>query len=736
MYQEEELLEQCAELTVALKENEHVLQEKSDKLQRAEQALHQKGDELEKLKRILQNREQEIEMLRQYRSQFLSNLSHELRTPLNSILMLSEMFGQNRDGNLSGEQTELADTIYAAGISLAALVNEALDFAALDANKVIVYPEEVVLEELQTLLERNFRDKIEQKGLEFTIELAEDIPETIISDRERLEHILKNCLDNALKFTPKGSIHFAIHRPSDAVQLSSSRLDPSHTLAFSISDTGIGIPSEKHQQIFEAFQQAESGLNRSFEGVGLGLTVVEKLVHLLGGEIQLYSQQGKGSTFTLYLPETLGDLMAYVPSRLTQAEDREISVIEQLLEIGNIRDHRNTLSPDTFSVLIIENDPQSVKMLCACAHNYGIKYLIAGDGEAGLQLADQFRPNVIFLNAGLSSGFKGWKIMERLKDNFETRHIPVYFMSSHNVSREAVKIGAFDFLQKPFSEELLKAVFQHIHDLFSKLQRNLVILERSGKLAQDMRNWLRGAGVRVVNPVVAAKIEPLLPASALNCILVNFDESHEKALQFLEHIEKEAPSKSIPVIIYSRDTLSEEQEVHVKTFEHAFIIKKAYTLERVLDEMSLFLYLNSRDLPETQQKMLESLHPSQVSLKGKRFLLIDSDMRNGFTLAGDLEARGAETVICENIREAEEYLSQPSGLDLILFDAVIPGEDEYELLGQLRSVQQGKTLPIIVMKANGVRGDRLRYLKAGASDFIAKPVTLNRLISLLRVWLY
>ena len=736
MYREEELLEQCADLTVALKENEQLLQQKNDQLHRAEQALQHKIDELEKLKRILQNREQEIEVLRQYRSQFLSNLSHELRTPLNSILMLSEIFCQNQEENLSDNQMELADTIYAAGISLAGLVNEALDYAALDTNKVIVYPGEVALEELQNSIERSFRGKIEQKGLEFTVELAEDIPETIITDQERLEQILKNCLDNAMKFTPKGAIHLAIHRPSETVRLSSSRLEPGHALAFSISDTGIGIPEEKHQRIFEAFQQAESGLSRRFEGVGLGLTVAEQLVHLLGGEIQLSSQESKGSTFTLYLPETLGDIQAYMPSRLIRTEEKELPLVEQLLEIGNIRDHRHILQSDDFSVLIIEHDPESAKMLCACAHDHGIKYLIAGDGEAGLQLADQFKPNAIFLNAGLSSGFKGWKIMERLKDNFDTRHIPVYFMSSHNVSREAVKIGAFDFLQKPFSEELLKAVFQHIQKLFSKLQRNLVIVERSGKLAQDIRNWLRGAGVRVVNPVLTTQIEPLLSDGALNCVLVNFDENHEKALQFLEHIEKEAPSKSIPVVVYSQDTLSDEQDIHLKTFEHAFIIKRAYTLERVLDEMSLFLYLDSHELPSPQQKMLESLHPSQVSLKGKRLLLIDSDMRNGFTLAGELEARGAETVICESIKEAEEFLLKPSGFDMILFDAVVPGEDEYELLEQLRSMQQGKMLPIVVMKANGVRGDRLRYLKAGASDFIAKPVTLNRLISLLRVWLY
>ncbi|MCP4399429.1 MAG: response regulator [bacterium] len=735
MYQEE-LLEQCAELTVALKENEQLLQQKSDKLQHAEQALQQKNDELGKFKRIFQSREQEIEVLRQYRSQFLSNLSHELRTPLNSVLMLSEIFYRNREKNLSDDQIELAKTIYAAGIFLAGLVNEVLDFAALDANKLIVHPGKVALEELQNSIERSFRDKIEQKELEFTIELAEDIPETMITDRERLEHVLKNCLDNALKFTPKGTINLAVHRPSDAVQLSSSHLDPSHTLAFSISDTGIGIPPEKHQQIFEAFQQADNGLSRRFEGVGLGLTVVEKLVHLLGGEIQLYSQEGKGSSFTLYLPETLGDLHAYVPSALVQTENKEVEEIEHLLEIGNIRDNRNTLNPDDFSVLIIENDPQSVKMLCACAHNSDIKYLIAGDGKAGLQLADQFRPNVIFLNAGLISGFRGWKIMERLKDDFEIRHIPIYFMSSHDILHEAVKIGAFDFLKKPFSEGLLKAVFQHIRELFSNLQRNLVIVERSGKLAQNMRNWLRGAGVRVVNPVFAAKIEPLLPDGALNCILVNFDESHEKALQFLERIEKETPSKLLPVIIYSQDALSDEQEIHIKTFQHAVILKKAYTLERVLDEISLFLYIDNRDLPDVQQKMLESLHPSQVNLQGKRLLLVDYHMRSGFTLADALDARGARTIICENIQEAEEHLLKPAGIDLILFDAVVLGENEYELLEQLRNIQQEKALPIIVMKANGVRGDRLRYLEAGASDFIAKPVTLNRLISLLRVWLY
>lgn len=717
----------CAELSVLLQQQEDI-------------ARHRQ-EELDTFARLLQEKDQELARVRNEHSLFLSNISHELRTPLNSILILSEIFAENRDNNLTEKQQELARTIYQAGTALSDLVNEFLDFTVLEAHSLAIHVEDISVQTLCDKIASDFSVRVAQKGLRLLVDIAEDLPSSIRADRQQIHHIIHSLMSNAIKFTPpKGEIRLSFARPEKGVNLSFSGLKPQTAVAISVSDTGIGIPEDKLQTIFEAFHQLDSGLTRKYEGAGLGLAVARGLTHALGGELHVRSIEGQGSVFTVYVPEIYsGQTVPHVVSpRVLQDRfpQHELAQEERLLaEIGNIRDDRHRLTPYALSLLIIENDPGTVKLLFEHAHTNGFQCLIAEDGEAGMQLAEQYHPDAILLNLGLP-GLNGWKVMARFKDNFQTRHIPIYIISSQKRVRETMKMGALGYVRKPLDLNACTQMFRHVRHALSSSHKTLFLFESPSQMFNALQEWMRGTNVQVVNAEFATDVNDGLSQDMLACVVVNLTEEFEHGVEILNALTQTLENQTTPVVVYHEHALSFEQEMAIKTFEPHLILKKVYTPERLLDEVSLFLHLVISYFPASQQKMLELLHPSQMSFVNKQIFLIDDDMRSVFALSGELEGLGAEVVIAESPEEAERLLHSLSHVDAILLNVMLPGMDEFAFLKKVRETPTTARIPVLVMKADGVRGDRRRYIKAGANDYLSKPVDTNKLLSLLRVWLY
>ncbi len=709
-------------------------------LQQQEDAVRYQQEELDTLARLLQEKGQELTRLRRDHALFLSNISHELRTPLNSMLILSEIFAENREKNLTEKQQEISRTIYQAGMALSELVNEFLDFTVLENHSLAIHVEDIPLQAMFEKVSADFAVRMTQKELRFLIEAAEDAPVAIRTDRQQLQHILNCLISNAIKFTSQGGeIRLSLTRPERGVNLSFSGLKPQSAVAILVSDTGIGIPADKLQTIFEAFHQLDSGLTRKYEGAGLGLAVAKGLAHALGGELHVQSEEGQGSVFTLYLPEAYSGYGApqAVPSRALQ--DRfplePMQEERQLAEIGNIRDDRHRLTPYALSLLIVENDPGTVKLLFEHAHTNGFQCLIAEDGEAGLQLAEQYHPDAILLNLGLP-GLNGWKVMARFKDNFQTRHIPIYIISSQKRARETLKMGALGYIKKPLDLNACTQMFRHVRHAISESRKMLFLFEPAPHLADIMLGWMNGTNVQIVNAAFVSDVNENVSQDMLACVVVNLTAGFDEGVAVLNALTQTLENQMMPVIVYHEQALSFDQEMALKAFEHHIILKKVYTPERLLDEVSLFLHLVISYFPDSQQKMLELLHPSQVSFDNKHIFLVDDDMRSVFALSGELEGLGADVIIAESAEEAEKLLRSVTQIDAILLNVMLPNLDEFAFLKQARENSATARIPIFVMKADGVRGDRRRYIKAGANDYLAKPIDTNKLLSLLRVWLY
>ncbi len=714
--------------------------ELSTLLQQQEEAVRHQQEELDTLARLLQEKGQELTRLRRDHALFLSNISHELRTPLNSMLILSEIFAENREKNLTEKQQEISRAIYQAGMSLSELVNEFLDFTVLENHSLAIHAEDIPLQAMFEKVSADFAARMAQKELRFLMEVAEDAPASIRADRQQLQHAIQCLMSNAIKFTPQGGeIRLSLARPERGVNLLFSGLKPSSAIAILVSDTGIGIPADKLQTIFEAFHQLDSGLTRKYEGAGLGLAVAKGLANALGGELHVQSEEGQGSVFTLYLPEVYSGHGApqAVPSHVLQDRfpSEPMQEDRQLAEIGNIRDDRHRLTPYALSLLIIENDPGTVKLLFEHAHTNGFQCLIAEDGEAGMQLAEQYHPDTILLNLGLP-GLNGWKVMARFKDNFQTRHIPIYIISSQKRARETLKMGALGYVKKPLDLNACTQMFRHVRHAISESRKLLFLFEPSPQIAGTIQEWLNGTNVQIVNTTFASDINESVSQDTLACVVVNLTAGFDEGVTVLNALTQTLENQMLPVIVYHEQALSFDQEMALKAFEHHIILKKVYTPERLLDEVSLFLHLIIGYFPDSQQKMLELLHPSQVSFDNKHIFLVDDDMRSVFALSGELEGLGADVIIAESAEEAEKLLRSVTQIDAILLNVMLPNLDEFAFLTQARKNPATARIPIFVMKADGVRGDRRRYIKAGANDYLAKPIDTNKLLSLLRVWLY
>ncbi|MEN8220257.1 MAG: response regulator [Pseudomonadota bacterium] len=736
--QSEELQVQTEELQSQqeeLRQTNDELEERSKELERQKNetsqknlALEQSQVEMEKAKAAIENKAKELGLASKYKSEFLANMSHELRTPLNSLLILAQLLSDNDEKNLTDKQAEYARTIYNAGSELLTLINEILDLSKVEAGKIEVQPEEVSLTELVETVEHKFRPVAENKGLAFHSQLEEWLPSVLYTDGQRLKQIINNLLSNAFKFTSEGEIRLTIQRPQEV------DLGLEAAIAISVADTGIGIPKDKQQAVFEAFKQVDGSTSRHYGGTGLGLSISRQLARLLGGDLQLQSEEGKGTTFTLYLPEKF----EFRPEEV-EVPQEPITIIsgetEATPRAATMVDDRDNLSPEDNVLLIIEDDSIFYSIISNLAREKHFKYLLAEDGKTGLQLAEQYRPHAIILDVGLPQ-LDGWSVMERLKDNPDTRHIPVHFISAYEQSQDAKQMGAIGYLHKPVNMEQLGEAFKKIKHFVAKTVKKLLIVVNKESQGQQIMDLVGGGDVETTIAQSKAQALQYLNKATFECIILGVDAEQRSAFQLLEQLYQDERLSQVPVIIYAEREFSLDEEALLQRVRKTLTVKEVRSPERLLDEATLFLHQMEAKLAPDKQQMLQHVHDKETIFKGKKILIVDDDVRNVFALVSVLEEKSIDVFIGENGAEALALLDKVADIDLVLMDIMMPEMDGYEAMRKIREQSRFRQLPIIALTAKAMKGDKAKCIDAGANDYLAKPVDKNKLLSLMRVWLY
>lgn len=731
---EEQLKAQEEELRAAneeLEENSRMLEERQKEVSERNSALQSAQEQLEEKSRNL-------EISSRYKSEFLANMSHELRTPLNSLLILSRDLMTNRDGNLNADQVESAEVIYNSGNDLLNLISEILDLAKIESGKMTLNVAEMDITAVKSRLESNFRHMAESRGLDFDVVIDEDAPATLRTDAQRLDQILKNLLSNAIKFTNEGSVNVRFFRPHSDLDLSDSGLEAEFTCAIAVTDTGVGIPADKLGEVFEAFRQVDGTTSRSFGGTGLGLSISRELTRVLGGQLQVTSEEGSGSTFTLFLPleyaeHELSDNAPSVQPATGPAEPKQ--PVKAKAPVSSIEDDRDLVLEGERCVLIIEDDASFAGILGKLCHSKDFKFLHAATGEEGLHLTEEFRPDAIFLDIKLP-GIQGLDLLGRLKQNRELRHIPVHVMSVEESSAEAFQLGAIGFLNKPTERESLEQAFQKIEKFTTGRLRKLLIVEDD---QNQQKSIIKLIGNGDVTAVVAASGQAALETlqqGPVDCMILDLKLPDMSGFELLQRLTDQDGLVLPPTIVYTGRELSLEEVEKLRHYTQSIIIKGVQSPERLLDEASLFLHRMVASMPKQKQKMIRDLYDSDELFAGCKLLLADDDMRNVFALSKVLEQKGFEVFKAANGQKALDTLAAESSIDLVLMDIMMPVMDGLEAMRRIRSQPCFAKLPILALTAKAMKEDRSRCIEAGANDYLAKPVDVERLLSLLRVWLH
>ena len=753
--QQEELKasnEELEQQTELLKESEARLKQQREELQVSNEELEEKNQALEEQKRAiaeanraldakrgeLQEKAAELGRASRYKSEFLANMSHELRTPLNSLLLLAGDLAENTAGNLHADQVEAARVIQRSGNDLLALINEILDLARIESGHAEVHPEPVPLADLARTLEQAFAPQAAAKGLALAVRLAPDLPERLTTDRRRLEQVLRNLLSNALKFTEHGGIEVEIGRPSEAGAPTGAGLDPQQTIAFSVADTGIGIPADKHEAIFEAFRQADGGTARRYGGTGLGLAISRDLAVLLGGEILLASGPGAGSRFTLLLPEVGGgDAATGAAPAPRQAEPPAplASPARTARPAAPVADDRDDLAEADKRILIVDDDPTFAGLLRDHCRERGFKVVVAGTGEEGLRLAGELAPQGIILDIRLP-GIDGWAVLERVKGDAATRHIPVHIVSVDDARSDALQLGAVGFLQKPVDRARLNAALERLEEVFERPVKDLLLIEDDAGLRAEVCKLLSSDDLRIREAGSAAEALVALERERFDCMILDLGLPDMTGLELLERLAQQESMEVPPVVVYTGRELERDEEQALRRYAESIIVKGAKSPERLLDETSLFLHRVVAAMPERARRMIADLHDHDRLFRGRRVLLVDDDMRNVFALTRLLEAKGIEVLKAEDGRHALEQLAAGEPPDLIIMDIMMPVMDGYETMRRIRAQPHLAKVPIIALTAKAMKEDRAHCIEAGADDYLAKPVDTERLFSMMRIWLY
>jgi HAMP domain-containing protein/CheY-like chemotaxis protein/signal transduction histidine kinase len=735
----EGLLQQSQQLTVELQSQQKELQQTNEELaQKARQLAEQnaeverKNHEVEQARRALEEKAAELALTSKYKSEFLANMSHELRTPLNSILVLGQQLSQNPAGNLTTKQVEFARNIHSAGSDLFNLITDILDLSKIESGTVTVEAEEISFFLLRDSIERNFRHVAESKNLPFKVEFGQDLPRGITTDSKRLQQILKNLLSNAFKFTAQGQVEVRVHLAPDGWTPGHPMLSRvSQVVAFAISDTGIGIASEKQKLIFEAFQQADAGTSRKYGGTGLGLSISRELAALLGGEIRLNSAVGKGSVFTLYLPL----LFSERPAAKIYPEAFATSIATPASREEVIPDDRDKMEPGDQSILIVDDDPHYARVLLELARDKGFKGIVASRGHSALTLARQFQPSAITLDIHLPD-MLGWTVLNNLKVNPATRHIAVHIISVEEERSHALARGAFAYAVKPATTDALEKCFDRIARFIEPHVKRLLVVEDDEIESKSIVELLGHDDIEISVAGSGAEALNKLLDRSFDCCVLDLTLPDMSGFDLLARIQEEPTLCEIPIVVFTGKSLTQEEEAKLRLVAKSVLVKDAQSPERLFDETALFLHREVARLPDAKRDMLQQLHASNKVLRGRKVLIVDDDARNIFALTTMLENEEMSVISATNGRRAIEIVREQPDLGVVLMDIMMPEMDGYQTMQEIRRDPQFSTLPILALTAKAMKGDRDKCLAAGASDYIAKPVDTNELTSLLRVWLH
>ncbi|MCU1239063.1 MAG: sensor hybrid histidine kinase, partial [Candidatus Solibacter sp.] len=759
----EQLLKQSQALAEQLQKTNAELEEKAHLLAEQKNEVENKNKEVEQAKAALEEKAEQLSLTSKYKSEFLANMSHELRTPLNNLLILAQMLAENGESTLTPKQVKYAETIHSSGTDLLALINDILDLSKIESGKMDVQIGSVRFTEMLDFCSRTFRHVADGKGLDFSIELDENLPtDTIITDSKRLQQVLKNQISNALKFTEHGSVKLRMERATSGWSASHAILGRAKSvIAFSVTDTGIGIPFDKQRIIFEAFQQADGTTSRKYGGTGLGLSISRELTRLLGGEIRLKSASGVGSTFTLYLPQTYVAVLSSARAELQWAmpvnegparpnglmiessePEREMDFIlptpspapAALVHEIEIDDDRNLVQPQDAVLLIVEDDVTFARILVDLAHDRGIKALVAVSGGAALALAREFNPGAITLDISLPD-MAGWTILDRLKHEPATRHIPVHIISGDENRRRGLALGAMTYLEKSVTKEKLNDAFDAIHHSLERRVKKLLVVTAEDAGQTDWQMTLGGRDVETIVAGSGGAALAVVKQQYLDCVVIDLAIADLPAADLVNEIHSEVGPISPPIVVYSPHPVGLQRESDIRSLGRLGVVRFADSPDRLLEETVLMLHRADADLSELQRGTLSETRHRDSTLKGKKVLVVDDDVRNIFALTSVLEQHDLQVVHAENGRAGIEMLLKTPDVDGVLMDIMMPEMDGYETMRAIRKIPEFRTLPIFAVTAKAMKGDRAKCIEAGASDYITKPVDLEQLFSVLRVWL-
>lgn len=741
--QSEELLAQHSELesinaelevqTEKLQASEEELRVQQEELQQSNEELAERSALLEEKNLEIQKKSEDLELSTRYKSEFLANMSHELRTPLNSILLLSRLLSENGEENMTQEQIEFAKVINSSGHGLLGLIDEILDLSKIEAGKMELEFQDIAMNEVTSSLKALFTEVAREKGITFKVE-ADNAPVVIRTDKMRLEQILKNLISNAIKFTSEGSVTLQVNTTED------------NMVSFAVKDTGIGIPREKQPLIFEAFQQADGSTKRKYGGTGLGLSISRELAKLLQGDIALESTPGEGSIFTLTIPVigsgaihiverpvTMPETTPAADAQATENKEPEKKYISLTIP-ESIEDDRDTLQDGDKTILIVEDDVNFAKSLLQFTRKRGYKGITTVRGDLALGLALKYKPVGILLDIELPVK-SGWEVMEELKNDPETRHIPVHIMSSHKLKQESLLKGAVNFLDKPVAYEQIPEIFTRIEHIVNRESQKVLIFEDNPKHAKALAYFLEANDINSeIRSEVSEGID-ILQKDEVHCVILDMGVPDRQAYEVLESVKKDKELENLPIIVFTGKSLSMKEELKIKKYADSIIVKTAHSYQRMLDEVSLFLHL-VEEKKNGKKEELKKMNLLNNVLNGKTVLVVDDDVRNIYSLTKSLETLKMNVITAIDGKEALKSLDENPNVDVVLLDMMMPNMDGYETATRIRQNPRFKNLPVIAVTAKAMTGDREKCINAGASDYITKPVDVDQLMSLLRVWLY
>lgn len=723
--------------TQKLQASEEELRVQQEELQQTNEELAERSVLLEERNTEIQKKSEDLEISTRYKSEFLANMSHELRTPLNSILLLSRLLSENNDKNMNDEQIEFAKVIQSSGNGLLGLIDEILDLSKIEAGKMELEFIDITTKEITDTLKSLFNEVAKEKNIEFKI-VTDNAPLVIKSDKVRLEQILKNLISNAIKFTAQGSVTLEIkkHETNDKLVL------------FTVKDTGIGIPREKQPLIFEAFQQADGSTKRKYGGTGLGLSISRELAKLLMGEITLKSSANEGSEFTLTIPIT-----GVAVEQLSKKEEQEDLVAQEAITLAekieeqkknmylspaipeDIPDDRDAIEEQDKVILIVEDDTNFAKSLLEFTRKRGYKGIVSVRGDHALNLAMMYKPVGVLLDIQLPIK-SGWEVMEELKNNWQTKHIPVHIMSSHKLKQESLLKGAINFLDKPVAFDQLPDIFKKIEHIVNKESQKVLIIEDNPKHAKALAYFLETYNI---NSEIKSDVDDgvgALQRKDVDCVILDMGIPDQHAYEILDGVKKNPGLENLPVIVFTGKSLSMKEEAKIKKYADSIVIKTAHSYQRMLDEVSLFLHLVEENKRSGKKDSYKKMNLLNNILNDKTVLVVDDDVRNIYSLTKALEVLKMNVITAIDGKEALKALEEHPEVDVVLLDMMMPNMDGYETATRIRENDKLKNLPVIAVTAKAMTGDREKCINAGASDYITKPVDIDQLLSLLRVWLY